>query len=80
MGRKECPENDDTTNTADLRKENREDYRVSPRSLGVTLRPLAFLPGLNLNVFFNILVYEGFIDYHKINDVTLKNIFSLSSF
>lgn len=37
--------------------------------------PLAFLLGLSLNVFFNILVYEVFIDYHKINDVTLKNIF-----
>ena len=50
------------------------------RALGFLQRPLTFLLGLNLNVFFNILVYEGFIDYRKINDVTLKNIFSLSSF
>ena len=50
------------------------------RALGLLQWPLTVLLGLNLNVFFNILVYEGFIDYHKINDVTLKNIFSLSSF
>lgn len=56
---------------ADLRK----GPCISPRAVGLLLRPLAFLLGLSLNVFFNILVYEGFIDYHKINNVTLKNIF-----
>lgn len=69
-----------TINPTDLRKGNRADPCVSPQSLGLLPRPLTFLLGLSLNVFFNILVYESFIDYHKINDVTLKNIFSLSSF
>lgn len=56
---------------ADLRK----GHCISPREVGLLLRPLAFLLGLSLNVFFNILFYEGFIDYRKINNVTLENIF-----
>lgn len=53
----------------------RKGHYISPKAVGLLRRPLAFLLGLSLNVFFNILVYEGFIDCHKINNVTLKNIF-----
>lgn len=47
----------------------------SPHGLAIFLRLLHFLLCLNLNVFFNILGHEVFIDYHEINDITSKKHF-----
>lgn len=47
----------------------------APHGLAIFLRLLHFLLCLNLNVFFNILGHEVFIDYHEINDITSKKHF-----